>query len=129
MRKLIRFVLWVLYRLQYRDGKNSPAFAYFFAVQYFLLPVFFDLLILLRILNIGARYAWPWWRESDPKVIQYLEVGAFYFLPGYLVVSSLFKREEIMNLKHSDDALQRGRKGVLIWLFVSFIGAAFFARW
>ncbi len=116
MRKAIEFILYLFYKY-YERSRNTDRIAYEAAILAFLFLIFLNLITLLRIFNATDLLPGS---TSDPRWLQYLEAGVLYFLPGYLIVSRLFRKNKIINLVFDESKIRRGNVALFLYVVFSF---------
>ncbi len=126
MIRLIRFTLFILYNY-YKEGKGTKHTPYLSAVLSFILLLFMNTITALDVLGIGAGNIIPW-NPNDPTWLQYLEALVLFWLPGYLIMSFLFKKVDIVVLKYDENTIRRGNITLFVYFVLSFIMMAIFAK-
>lgn len=117
VRKFIAFMIFGLYDY-YKQGKGTSSTAYERAISVLLAVIFFNMITLLSLLNLDNVIPVI---SSDPRWLQYLKIAAIYVVPGYLIISLLFKKVDIVSLKYDELVVRRGRILFFIYFGLSFI--------
>lgn len=117
MLRPFKFVLFILYNY-YNENRNSRS-PYFSAITTLVLVLFTNLLTFLRIFKIHSEKIIPW-SVNDEYGIQFIK-AILFFIPIYLIIIIVFKKDRIVNLEYSNNLVEKGNWLVLAYLVLSFV--------
>lgn len=116
MKRVIKFILFLFYR--YYDQGSTKEIAYEKSIFSMMLLLFINIFTLLIILN--KTDIMPY-NASDPRWLQYLKTISIFVLPGFILISIIFRKKEIINLKYDEDKIDKGNTILIMYIALSFI--------
>jgi len=120
MYNLIKFVLFLLYN--YWKKKGEDLISYETAILSLLAIIVFNFITILGIINKNLlRSLLPWPRENV-TIIQYIQIIIFYVIPGYFILTIIFKKKAIINSDYSLKNVQLGNKLLTWYCILSILG-------
>ena len=116
MKKNLNIIFYIYYNYYNEDWDSS--YSYFSAVLVVLVSLAVNILTISKI--IAPHYLLPWEAPAgSPRWLQYLYL-TFFFLPGYLIITKFFKKDEIINLNCGEEKLRKSK----IWAVFYLVGTA-----
>ena len=119
MKRLIRFVLFVLYDY-YKEIKGDEDAPYDGGILLLLIILYLNIIVIFQIFHILSMLPGM---QSGSTVEHILLFTLCYYLPGYLIIRWLFPEKEIKGLTYSDDKVKRGRIFYLVYIIISTIAS------
>jgi hypothetical protein len=116
MYNAISFILFIVYKLYNR--RRDKKIAYEAAILLFLSIIFFNIFTLLLICNSTKLLPF---NPMESNWLLFLEVGGFYILPGYIIMSLLFRKKHIISLQYDEEKIFWGKMIIVLYYIVSFL--------
>jgi hypothetical protein len=115
--KKIQFVFYLLYRYYSTAGKKKEV-AYLATVGVFLLVIFSNVLTLLRLFNLNGLI---FYLVHGPRWLGILKAISFIFIPGYILLSQIFREKDLRNLHYEEAAIRKGNIILFFYILFSFL--------
>lgn len=116
MKRLIEFIIFLFYR--YYDEGSTKNIAYPKSITSIMLLLFLNIYTILIIFKLDDIMPY---NVSDPRWLKFLIIIVVYILPQYLIISSIFKKKDIINLKYDEDKIDKGNAILITYIIFSFI--------
>jgi hypothetical protein len=115
--KRIQFVFYLLYRYYSTAGKKKEV-AYLATISAFLLIIFSNVFTIFCLLNLTQlMFSFL----EGPRWLGALKAICFTFIPGYILLSQIFKEKDIRNLHYEEAAIKKGNIVLISYIIFSFL--------
>lgn len=112
MRNFFTKTLHLLYLYNLKRDKDL---AYQRSILYLIFILFLNLLTLSMILNINLP------QLPDTKWKKYLIIGGCFIIPTLLLIRLVLKKQDVVNIKMTDNEIKKGNKYLLFYVIATFI--------
>lgn len=120
-------MLYIIFSFYYKEGEKPQTRSYINAVFAFDLLLFFNLVAIAGLLNIGIGHLVPW-SGGDSTGLMYAKALFLFAIPISLITMLLFRRDMIVNLKYADGLVEKGKVWVIVYGILSVVAALVLAK-
>jgi di/tricarboxylate transporter len=116
MQKIIEFILYLLYN--YYNDDNWGDVAYQVSIIAFLGLLLLNIFSVLVLFDLMQYFPIS---PTEPKLIQYIKMSVIILLPGYILLSKIFKKNRIRKLTYSETKIHYGNIFLIIYFLCSVV--------